>query len=160
MSLFCPNCLSEFVERYDVCPTCELKLVLFEDLPPHCASCGKKYLKGTTTCPSCGIDLVSYKSVGDFLEGKPASVEVSFVTVFETSQLPELALIKGALDAAEIPYNAKGEELQSLFGAGLLGGFNPVTGPVKIIVEKRRAKEAREIIKDLLGFNDNDPRAA
>jgi hypothetical protein len=160
MSLFCPNCLSEYLERYDMCPTCELKLVPFHDLPPHCASCGGKYSKGTKTCPRCGIDLVSYKSVDDFLERKPATVDVAFVTVYETSHLPELALIKGALEAAGIPYVAKGEELQSLFGAGLLGGFNPVTGAVQIIVEKRRAKEAREIIEDLFKNNSSGPEAA
>jgi hypothetical protein len=63
-------------------------------------------------------------------------------------------LIKGALESAGIPYLAKDEELQSLFGAGLLGGFNPVTGTVKIVVEKGRAIEAKGIIEDLFKSND------
>jgi predicted nucleic acid-binding Zn-ribbon protein len=159
MSLFCPNCLSEYVEGYKTCPKCELTLVTFADLPPHCASCGKKYAKGTLMCPMCGTELVSYKSVEDFLEGNPRPVDVAFVTVYETSLMPELMLIKGALEAAGIPYNAQGEELQSLFGAGLLGGFNPVTGTVKFIVEKRRAREAREIIEDLFKNNDGESQA-
>ncbi len=159
MSLFCPNCFSEYVEGYDTCPTCELKLVDFKDLPPHCASCGKKYERGTRLCPACGIELVSYASVEDFVERKPKPVDVAFVMVYETSLMPELVLIKGALEAAGIPFNAKGEELQSLFGAGLLGGFNPVTGTVKIIVEKRREREAREIIEDLFKNNNHNDEA-
>jgi predicted nucleic acid-binding Zn-ribbon protein len=159
MSLFCPNCLSEYVEGYDTCPKCELKLVVFENLPPHCASCGRKFEKGTQTCANCGLELVSYKSIEDFAEGIPKPVDVSFVIVYETSLMPELVLIKGALEAAGIPYNAKGEELQSLFGAGLLGGFNPVTGSVQIIVEKRHARLAREIIEDLFKGNDDNTAA-
>jgi predicted ATP-dependent serine protease len=131
-----------------------VKLVPFEELPLHCASCGATYPKGTRVCPDCKKELVTYETVDDFREGKPRYLDAEAVVVFETSHMPELILIKGALESARIPYLAKGEELQGLFGAGLLGGFNPVTGTVKIEVEKGRAEEAREIIEDL--FKDND----
>ncbi|HMD68531.1 MAG TPA: DUF2007 domain-containing protein, partial [Chitinivibrionales bacterium] len=123
------------------------------NLPLHCSSCGATYPKGVTRCPDCKKPLVTYKSADDLREGRPEYLDAEAVVVHETSHLPELVLIKGALEAAHIPYNAKGEELQSLFGAGLLGGFNPVTGTVKIEVEKRRADEARQIIEDLFGNN-------
>ncbi len=155
MSLFCPSCLSEFRESIDVCPDCGVKLVPFDNLPLHCSSCGATYPAGITRCPDCRKPLVAYRTPDDLREGTPEYLDAEAVVVHETSHLPELVLIKGALEAAHIPYNAKGEELQSLFGAGLLGGFNPVTGTVKIEVEKRRAGEARRIIKDLFGNNES-----
>lgn len=30
--MFCPKCLKEFPEHYDLCPVCETKLIYFEDL--------------------------------------------------------------------------------------------------------------------------------
>jgi hypothetical protein len=155
MSLFCPECFSEYRESLDTCPECNAKLVSFEDLPLHCASCGATFPKGVKRCPDCKKELVSYETVDDFREGKPRYLDAEAVVVFETSHMPELVLIKGALEDAGIPYLAKGEELQSFFGAGLLGGFNPVTGTVKIQVEKGRVEEAREIIGDLFKGNDN-----
>jgi hypothetical protein len=154
MSLFCPECFSEYREDRDTCPECDVKLVLFEDLPLHCTSCGASFPKGVKRCPDCKKELVSYETVDDFREGNPRYLDAEAVEVFETSHMPELVLIKGALESARIPFLAKGEELQGLFGAGLLGGFNPVTGTVKITVEKGRADEAREIIQDLFTGND------
>ena len=155
MSLFCPECFSEYQQDPGICPECNVKLVSFEDLPLHCSSCGATYPKGTKVCPDCKKELVTYETVDDFREGKPKYLDAEAVVVFETSHMPELVLIKGALESAGVPYLAKGEELQSLFGAGLLGGFNPVTGTVKIMVEKGRAKEAGRIIEDLFKSNDN-----
>jgi predicted nucleic acid-binding Zn-ribbon protein len=160
MSLYCPSCFSEYRESLDSCPDCGVKLVSFDDLPLHCSSCGAVYPKGITRCPDCRKPLVTYKSADNLREGTPEYLDAEAVVVHETSHLPELVLIKGALEAAHIPYNAKGEELQSLFGAGLLGGFNPVTGTVQIIVEKSRAEEAREIINDLFKGNENGPSKA
>jgi hypothetical protein len=156
MSLFCPECFSEYREDHDTCPDCNVKLVSFQDLPPHCSSCSATFPKGTKRCPDCKKDLVSFDSVEDFREGKSKYLDAESVVVHETSHMPELVLIKGALKAARIPFLAKGEELQSLFGAGLLGGFNPVTGTVKIEVEKGRADEAKEILQDLFKGNSSD----
>jgi|WetSurMetagenome_2_1015567.scaffolds.fasta_scaffold00249_23 hypothetical protein len=156
MSLFCPSCFSEYRESTDSCPDCGERLVPFERLPLHCSSCGAVYPQGILKCPDCKKTLVSYRTPDDLRNGRPEYLEAEAVVVHETSHLPELVLIKGALEAARIPYNAKGEELQSLFGAGLLGGFNPVTGTVKIVVEKSRADEAREIIGDLFKGNRLD----
>jgi hypothetical protein len=163
MSLFCPSCFSEYREDLADCPECNAKLVQFEDLPLHCASCGATYPKGVKTCPDCKKELVTYETADDFREGNPKYLDADAVVVFETSHMPELVLIKGALESARIPFLAKGEELQGLFGAGLLGGFNPVTGTVKIMVEKGCAEEASEIIKDLFAGNEtgrDDPDIA
>jgi hypothetical protein len=149
MTLFCPNCFAEYVEGHDVCSDCNIKLVPFEELPKSCSVCGKKYPKGTKFCPDCKVELVSFETKEDFMAGEPKYIEAEPITVFETSSVTELALIKGALEGAGIPYNARGEHVQNLFGAGLIGGFNPITGTIKIEVEKKRSEEAKRIIEDL-----------
>lgn len=71
------------------------------------------------------------------------------VTVFETGDQAALAVAKSLLDEAGIPYFAAGENLQSLFGVGAVGGFNPIVGPVRIEVAEDDAKEARELLVGL-----------
>ena len=54
------------------------------------------------------------------------------------------------LDAAEIAYAVKGENLQNLFGGGVIGtGFNVLVGPVQIQVRREDEAEARSVLSDL-----------
>lgn len=71
------------------------------------------------------------------------------VTVFETGDPGILAVAKSLLEDQDIPYYAAGENLQSLFGAGALGGFNPIVGPVRIEVSPDDARRARELLAPL-----------
>jgi hypothetical protein len=75
------------------------------------------------------------------------------VTVFETSNPAVLAVAKSLLESAEIPFYAAGENIQSLFGLGTYGGFNPITGPVRIEVSADDAADAKALLSDL----DPDP---
>ena len=72
------------------------------------------------------------------------------VTVFQTADPVALALAKGALESAGIPFVSEGEGLQDLIGLGRFpGGFNVATGPVKIRVDVRDADAAREVLADI-----------
>jgi hypothetical protein len=72
------------------------------------------------------------------------------VTVFQTGNPIALALAKGALESAGIPFVSEGEGLQDLIGLGRFpGGFNVATGPVKIHVDMRDADAARELLADI-----------
>ena len=72
------------------------------------------------------------------------------VTVFQTGNPMALALAKGALESAGIPFVSEGEGLQHLIGLGRFpGGFNVATGPVKIRVDVRDADAAREVLADI-----------
>lgn len=76
--------------------------------------------------------------------------ESDIVTVFETGNAALVALAKSLLDGADITYVVKGENLQSLFGGGIIGtGFNLVVGPVQIQVHRDDLAVAREILADL-----------
>ena len=72
------------------------------------------------------------------------------VTVFQTGNPMALALAKGALESAGIPFVSEGEGLQDLIGLGRFpGGFNVATGPVKIHVDTRDAEAAKEVLADI-----------
>ena len=72
------------------------------------------------------------------------------VTVLESSDPALLAIAKSLLDDAGIPYFAKGEGVQDLFGAGRFGtGFNPFTGPIELQVSAEDANEAHAILLEL-----------
>jgi hypothetical protein len=71
------------------------------------------------------------------------------VVVMETSDPGLLAVVKCLLESAGIPFFAKGEFLQDLFGLGQIGGVNPITGPVEIQVPGEEADRARSLLTDL-----------
>lgn len=76
---------------------------------------------------------------------------VDLITIVETNNATLLTLAKSVLDGAEIPYFAKGEQLQNLFGVGQVGtGFNPIVGPVRLQVRQDDALEARKLLRDFL----------
>ncbi len=54
---------------------------------------------------------------------------------------------KSLLDEAGIPYLARGEGIQDLFGMGRLGtGFSIIAGAVEIQVGAHRAQEAADLL--------------
>lgn len=72
------------------------------------------------------------------------------VTVFRTGDPVALALAKAALEIERIPFVTQGEGLQDLIGLGRFpGGFNVVTGPVKILVDADDAERARDALTDI-----------
>lgn len=71
------------------------------------------------------------------------------VTVLETNDPGLLAIAKSLLEAADIPFFAKGEGIQDLFGLGRLTGVNPITGPVELQVSAEHAADAQAILIDL-----------
>ena len=72
------------------------------------------------------------------------------VTVLETSDQGLIAIAKSLLEEADIPYFAKGEGVQDLFGWGRMGtGFSIIAGPMALQVPADAAEEARELLKDL-----------
>lgn len=76
---------------------------------------------------------------------------LDLVTVIESTDATLLTLMKALLDEAEIPYLARGEALQNLFGLGQLGtGFNPLIGAVRIEVRRDQADAARALLSDFI----------
>ena len=71
------------------------------------------------------------------------------VTVLASSDPGLLGVAKSLLEEAGIPFAAINEQTQDLIGVGRVGGFNVAIGPVRIQVERARADEARELLREL-----------
>jgi hypothetical protein len=58
---------------------------------------------------------------------------------------------RSLLEREGIEYVVYGENLQDLFGAGRLGGYNPVAGPTEFRVRTCDAELARALLDGLSG---------
>ncbi len=59
-----------------------------------------------------------------------------------------LLLLKHHLEAEEIPFFIRNEQVQSLFGTGFSGGINPAMGAFEIYVPKEILEDARKVLED------------
>lgn len=74
------------------------------------------------------------------------------VTVFATGDTVQLIAAKLVLDGEQIPYLVAGEGVHHLFGLGaIVGGYNMITGPVRLRVRREHADLAREVLADTPG---------
>jgi len=74
----------------------------------------------------------------------------ALVTVFRAGDPLLVALAKAALDAERIRYVVEGEGVQDLIGMGRFpGGYNVLTGPVRIQVAVENAERAREALRGI-----------
>ena len=74
----------------------------------------------------------------------------ALVTVFRTGDPLLVALAKAALDAERIRYVVEGEGVQDLIGMGRFpGGYNVLTGPVRIQVAAENAERARAALRGI-----------
>ena len=112
----------------------------FNDSATDCSDCGTRLVSGPAPTPE---ELRG--------KGKPApEPDLELVPVFIANDKAELIVIEGVLEQAKIPYLAKGEHIQDLFGFGQLVAVNPITGPVEIYVSADHAEPAREILAEAL----------
>ncbi|HTY42380.1 MAG TPA: DUF2007 domain-containing protein [Thermoanaerobaculia bacterium] len=106
-----------------------------------CPKCGDEYQPGYTRCADCETDLV---------EALPAQEEapaLAMVTVLETGDQSLIAVARSLLDGAGIPYIARNDRLQNLFGWGAIGtGYSVAVGPVRLQVLEEDAETARELL--------------
>ena len=87
-----------------------------------------------------------------------------YVTIFETSEVDVIPVIKSLLHSAEIPFNTVGEGMMNLFPSDLLGRVMSRPGAeVSFLVPEDRAEEARQLFEtqatDLPEPGIDDPEA-
>lgn len=110
----------------------------------YCHECGAEYVDGVTECADCGVALR--------IEPPPPPSpvgELDLVPVLETGDAIRTAMVKSLLENAEIPYLARNDQLQDLFGFGRLVPVNPISGPVIFMVPEAHADEARDLLARL-----------
>jgi hypothetical protein len=110
-----------------------------------CPECLGEYREGFVECADCGIPLVAKLPTPE-LEEIP---DEKLVALVRTGDLNELAFAEAVLTDADIPFVKKGESVQDLFALGRVGmGFNPITGPIVLLVSEEHAAEAAKLIKE------------
>lgn len=106
----------------------------------YCPDCGAEYVPGIVVCADCGTALQAEPPT-------PVPVpDLELVAVAQTGDAIRTALVKSLLDDAGIPYLARNDQLQDLFGFGRLVPVNPVSGPVIFMVPADRAEEAKDLL--------------
>ena len=125
---------------------------------PECGGLAKfkivsEYNDSDTLCADCQAALVPGPGPNpDDLVGRPEPTpDVELVPLMEVRDQSQLILIEEALDLAQIPYMAKGERIQDLFGFGRATIVNPISGPIVIFVTSTDAEVAREVVEAFLG---------
>lgn len=125
---------------------------------PECGGIEKfkivsEFNDSATICSDCETPLVdgpapSPEEVGDRPEPDP---DLELVPILLVREETRLVLIESVLAEAQIPYLAKGEQIQDLFGMGRLVTVNPITGPVVIYVTSDKVEEARRLVDEVMG---------
>ena len=82
--------------------------------------------------------------------------EATLVPVLRTGDAGLILLARSLLEREGIEYFVYGENLQDLFGAGRLGGYNYITGPAEFRVCTRDAELARALLD---GLSASEPAA-
>ena len=93
-----------------------------------CPQCRTEYREGFYTCTDCGVSLVSE------LPPESAPEHLEFEEVLISLSGSDIAMIKSLLESEGITYYFRGESSYS---------FAP---PTRLMVQKDRADEAREIL--------------
>jgi hypothetical protein len=142
--------LSEYTEEGERIIRAELQQRgLPQPDPPigQCSRCGRSIARNHLhdECSQCGEPFPP-----EILQELGAQTpEVALVPVLRTADAGLIPLAKSLLDGEGIEYLVRGENLQDLFGAGRLGGYNYVTGPAEFWVNTHDAERARALLDGL-----------
>lgn len=85
------------------------------------------------------------------------SDEDELVTALETGDAGLVMLVRSMLEDAEVPCVVQGDAVQELFNLGRFGtGFNPLAGPVRILVRRCDESTARELLRQTTPLAEDD----
>jgi Putative prokaryotic signal transducing protein len=99
-----------------------------------CPKCRAEYKEGVVECYDCGVPLVPE------LPEKRQTKDVDFVSVVQTFNPQDVAIIESLLEESGIEYYIQGATSITT---------NPLIDPAHVMVVKAQADEARELLKDL-----------
>jgi len=107
----------------------------------YCPKCGCEYREGFTECSDCGVPLSAGTPTGEPSGGFDPNL--GLVVVLETNDRIELALTKGLLEDAGIPYYILGQIATLIQDVdGFLHKW------VRVQVPRDREAEARQLLED------------
>lgn len=107
-----------------------------------CPECRMEYLDHVTICPDC-----NRRCVASLQAEQCTGFEFrDLVTVYATGNSAQLLVAKSLMEAAEIAFYVKGDQLADITGRL---GFNPAVGAYEVQVREEDAAVAREILATL-----------
>jgi hypothetical protein len=74
---------------------------------------------------------------------------MELTVVFRADNPVLVGFAKELLAANSIEFLVRNEELQSVIGIGSIGGYNPITGPIEILVRAQDYAIAHDLLRDL-----------
>ncbi len=110
----------------------------------YCPDCGAEYIEGVTVCEDCNTPLQVDPPPPPELLG-----DRDLVTVLQTGDAIRTAIVKSLLENSGIPYLARNDHLQDLFGFGRLVPVNPISGPVIFMVPAAYEHAAKDVLSTL-----------
>ena len=111
-----------------------------------CPECAAEYREGFTECSDCGVELVSERPE------RTQHPDDKFITVFETTDITLLPVIKSVLQSAEIPFYVRGDEAMGILPVGTFGSGINYGGQglgAAVVVHEDRAEEAKALLGSL-----------
>lgn len=109
----------------------------------YCPKCKSEYVDGITRCPDCDVDLVEELPDKKKRAGDP---DIKFVSIITSSDLGLIAIAKSILEEENIDYFTQGEGFNNM--------FNPITGPIDILVREEDEQNARDFLQELIEENN------
>ncbi len=120
----------------------------------YCPQCGVEYREGFTKCSDCHVFLApgvppeapdhgaAPEAPGYWVAPQTPDPQLDPVAVFESNDRFAIALAKGSLEDAGIPFWMQGDYIAK--------GLSPVSAPsCRFFVPKDREAEARELLEPL-----------
>lgn len=104
-----------------------------------------EYEDSATACGDCGGALLDGPAPTQDA-GEAPDPDMELVPLIKISDTTLVMLLESQLEASGIPYLAKGEHLQDLFGFGRLVQVNPISGPVEFLVREDDLEAARTVV--------------
>ena len=109
-----------------------------------CPKCECEYVEGVKVCPDCGIDLIPVEE----FEGKLVHPK-DWIIVYTGNDLIETEMLKANLKGAEIESIILSQKDRSYIYLGEVS-------PIKLLVKKKDADEALQIINDIFESKAGD----
>ena len=111
-----------------------------------CPECAAEYREGYTECSDCGVALVAESPQGN------EQPDDKLVSVFETTDVTLLPVIKSVLQSADVPFFVKGDEAMGILPVGTFGSGINYDGQglgAAVLVHEDRAKEAKALLSSI-----------
>jgi hypothetical protein len=75
---------------------------------------------------------------------------MELTVVFRSDNPVVVGFAKELLKSNSVDFLVRNEELQSVIGIGSIGGYNPITGPIEILVREEDRGTAHDLLRDLV----------